>query len=107
MVTIWNEDSVGESVALAAKLRTAGLKVDLYPQADNIGKQFKYARARGIPIVAIIGDDERARGEVAIKNMKSEEQIVLPFETAREKLFRWLRTEKKAGEAGGSIKPGA
>jgi histidyl-tRNA synthetase len=71
MVTIWNEDSVGESIALATELRTKGLRVDLYPDADKIGKQFKYASARGILFVAIVGDDERAKGEVAIKDMRS------------------------------------
>jgi histidyl-tRNA synthetase len=74
MVTIWNEDSVGESIALSTELRSKGLRVDLYPEADKMGKQFKYASSRGIPFVAIIGDDERTRGEVAIKDMKSGEQ---------------------------------
>src|SRR6266576_3133936 len=74
MVTIWNEESMGESLALATELRQAGLRVDVYPEADKMGKQFKYASARGIPLVVIIGDDERARGEVAIKNMQSGEQ---------------------------------
>src|SRR5712691_1006882 len=74
MVTVWNEDSGGESIALATELRSKGLRVDLYPEADKLAKQFKYASARGIPFVAIVGDDERARGEVAIKDMKSGEQ---------------------------------
>jgi len=74
MVTLWDEDSIGESIALASELRSAGLRVDLYPEADKMGKQFKYASSRGIPFVAIIGDDERARGEVAIKDMRSGEQ---------------------------------
>jgi histidyl-tRNA synthetase len=74
MVTIWNENSVDESIALATELRSKGLRVDLYPEADKMGKQFKYASARGIPFVAIVGDDERARGEVAIKDMRSGEQ---------------------------------
>ena len=74
MVTIWNEDSVGESLALATELRSEGLRVDLYPEADKMGKQFKYASARGIPFVAILGDDECARDEVAIKDLRSGEQ---------------------------------
>ena len=74
MVTIWNEDSVDESLALATELRHQGLRVDLYPEADKMGKQFKYASARGISFVAIVGDDERARGEVAIKDLRSGEQ---------------------------------
>jgi histidyl-tRNA synthetase len=74
MVTIWNEESVEESLALATELRRQGLRVDLYPEADKMGKQFKYAAARGIRFVAIVGDDERARGEVAIKDLGSGEQ---------------------------------
>ncbi len=74
MVTIWNEDSIGDSMALATELRSQGLRVDLYPEVDKMGKQFKYASARGIPFVAIIGDDERARGEVAVKNLRTGEQ---------------------------------
>ena len=74
MVTLWNEESIGESITLATELRNNGLRVDLYPEADKMGKQFKYASSRGIPFVAIIGDDERARGEVAIKNMRSGDQ---------------------------------
>src|SRR5205085_3625920 len=70
MVTVWNDDSIADSIKLATELRNAGLRVDLYPEADKMGKQFKYASARAIPFVAIIGADERARAEVAIKDMK-------------------------------------
>jgi len=74
MVTVWNEDSVSESLVLATELRKQGLRVDLYPEADKMGKQFKYASARGISFVAIVGDDERARGEVALKDLRSGDQ---------------------------------
>ncbi|HJZ82539.1 MAG TPA: histidine--tRNA ligase [Pyrinomonadaceae bacterium] len=74
MLTIWNEDSIGDSIALASELRSHGLRVDVYPEVDKMGKQFKYASARKIPFVAIVGDDERARGEVAIKDMDTGEQ---------------------------------
>ncbi len=74
MVSIWSEESLLESIALADELRGQGLRVDLFPEADKIGKQFKYASARGIPFVTVVGDDERARGEVSIKDMRSGEQ---------------------------------
>lgn len=74
MVTLWNEDSISDAVALAEELRGTGLRVDLYPEADKLGKQFKYAAERGIPAVVVLGDDERARGGVAIKDMRSGEQ---------------------------------
>ena len=75
MVTIWNEDSIGESIALATELRGEGLRVDVYPEADKMGRQFKYASSRDIPFVVIIGEDERAKGEAAIKDMRSGEQV--------------------------------
>jgi histidyl-tRNA synthetase len=78
MVAIWSEDSLAESIALAAELRKSGVRVDLYPEADKMGKQFKYAAARGIQFVALVGDDERARGQVAIKDMNSGEQRAVP-----------------------------
>jgi len=74
MVSIWNDESIADSIALAQELRSAGFRVDLYPEADKLGKQFKYASARGIPFVVVVGDEERARGEVSIKDMRSGEQ---------------------------------
>jgi len=74
MVAIWTEDSVAESLKLAQELRAAGLRVDLYPEADKLGKQFKFASMRGVPFVAVIGDEEREKGQVAIKDMQSGQQ---------------------------------
>jgi histidyl-tRNA synthetase len=75
LVTIWNHETRAESLALAGELRKSGLRVDVYPEADKLGKQFKYASARNVPFVAILGDDERARGEVGLKDLRSGEQI--------------------------------
>jgi histidyl-tRNA synthetase len=78
LVTLWNDESRAESVALAAELRQQGLRVDLYPEADKLGKQFKYADSRKAPFVAILGDDERAKGEVAVKDLRSGDQTSMP-----------------------------
>lgn len=86
MVAIWNEDSILQSVALAQQLRASGLRVDLYPEADKLGKQFKYASSRGVPFVAVLGDDERARGEVALKNMTTGEQVAIPQQDLAKRL---------------------
>jgi histidyl-tRNA synthetase len=74
MVAVWSEESLGDSLKLAQDLRAAGLRVDLYPEADKLGKQFKYASSRAVSFVAVVGDEERARGEVAIKDLRSGEQ---------------------------------
>ena len=71
MVAIWNEQSRGDDLALAADLRRGGLRVDVYPEADKLGKQFKYASSRHYAFVAVVGDQERAGGTVSIKDLRS------------------------------------
>jgi histidyl-tRNA synthetase len=84
LVTIWNEDSFRDSLAFASELRRAApeLRVDVYPEADKLGKQLKYASARGVSYVVVIGDDERARGEVALKDLKTGAQETVSREHA-------------------------
>ena len=77
MVTIWSHDTRDQALAFAGELRGAGLRADVYPEADKLGKQFKYASARHVPFVAILGDDERARGEVGLKDLRSGEQTAV------------------------------
>jgi histidyl-tRNA synthetase len=74
MVTIWNEEARADALALAGELRRAGLRVNVYPDTDKLGKQFKYAAASHIPFVLIVGDDERANGMVSVKDMRSGDQ---------------------------------
>jgi histidyl-tRNA synthetase len=52
--------------------------VDVYPEPDKLGKQFKYASARSVKLVTVAGADERARGEITVKDMVSGEQLSLP-----------------------------
>jgi histidyl-tRNA synthetase len=105
MVTIWSHDTRGESLALAAELRQAGLRVDVYPEADKLGKQFKYASARHAPFVAILGDDERARGDVGLKDLRSGEQTSVRrgelSSTIRAKLQRIEKREDVSGGTAG------
>jgi histidyl-tRNA synthetase len=74
LVTVWNADAERDTLALAHEMRRAGLRVDVYPEADKLGRQFKYAASLGVPLVAVIGDDERATGTVTIKNLLDGEQ---------------------------------
>jgi len=90
-VTIWNADTRADALALAGELRAQGLRVDVYPEADKLGKQFKYASSRHVPFVAVVGDDERARGEVAIKDLRSGEQTTVRRAEAAVRTREWLK----------------
>ncbi len=82
MVTIWNEDAIGESLKLAAELRKENLRVFVYPEADKLGKQFKYADSIKVPFVCVLGESELAENKVTLKNLRTGEQEVV----AREEL---------------------
>jgi histidyl-tRNA synthetase len=74
MIAQWSVAHRDDLLALAAGFRTSGLRVDVYPEPDKLGKQFKYASTRNIPVVAIVGDDERIAGRVTIKNLRTGDQ---------------------------------
>ncbi len=78
MVTVWDAGAGHDALRLAGELRRAGLRADVYPEAEKIGKQFKYADARQIRFVTVVGDNEKARDEVAVKNLATGEQHVVP-----------------------------
>jgi histidyl-tRNA synthetase len=78
MVSLWNDEARSDSLALAGELRRGGLRVDVYPEADKLGKQFKYASSRHVAFVTVVGDDERANGTVGIKDLRSGAQVSVP-----------------------------
>ncbi len=90
MVAVFAEDMLPHSLQLSSELRAAGLNVLMYPKAAKLGKQFKYANRLGIPVVALIGEDEAASHSVAVKNMTSGEQVVVPRAQAAEKICQFL-----------------
>jgi histidyl-tRNA synthetase len=90
MVAIWNEESITNAIALAQQLRAAGLRVDLYTQADKLGKQFKYASSLGVPFVAVLGEEEAAKGQVALKDMRTGEQLAVTRGDVAEQIKRSL-----------------
>jgi histidyl-tRNA synthetase len=73
VATVSDED-LADALALAHELRDAGISAEyaLAPQA--LSKQLKQAGARGARCAVVIGPDDRARGEVQIKDLASHEQ---------------------------------
>jgi len=69
------------------KLRDAGIKVELYPDAAKIGKQFTYADKRGIPYAVVVGETEMQRNQFGLKNLASGQQVMVDFEGLREGLL--------------------
>lgn len=78
LVAQWNAETAGDALALAHQLRAAGLRVEVYPEADKLGRQLKYAASTGVPLVVIEGEDERAADAIAVKDLRTGAQQRLP-----------------------------
>jgi histidyl-tRNA synthetase len=74
MVSVFDQKDLGYATAVAGRLRADGLRVLVYPDADKIGKQIKYADSRGIPFVALLGSNEVAAGTVTVKDLTAQTQ---------------------------------
>jgi histidyl-tRNA synthetase len=70
VVTVFDRDRVADYQKMVAQLRTANIRAELYlGNPKNMGNQLKYADRRHSPCVIIQGSDEKARGEVQIKDL--------------------------------------
>ncbi len=88
MVVQWFANDTALYLSLATELRSAGLRVELYPDApseDNqkgvLVKQFQYAQGRRIPFAAVIGKPELDAGTVTIRTLATRQDEQLPRAT--------------------------
>jgi histidyl-tRNA synthetase len=59
------------------QVRQAGINAELYPEPVKMKKQMKYANARNVPYVAIVGSHEMENSVLAIKDMSTGNQSTL------------------------------
>lgn len=69
-----------------ARVRAAGIRAELYPEAAKMKKQMGYADAKKIPFVALVGENEMADGKINLKNMQSGEQESVGMDELIEKI---------------------
>jgi histidyl-tRNA synthetase len=93
VVTFLDAASRAEGLTLAAELRAARLRVDVFPEATRkFDRPLKYASARGARAMAIFGENEVLRGEVGIRNLTTREQQAVPRADALASIARLLGT---------------
>ena len=69
VVTVFDKDRIADYQQMVASLRNAGIRAELYLGSGKFGPQMKYADRRNAPCVVIQGSDEKAKGEVTIKDL--------------------------------------
>ena len=85
-----SQDDLAELLGLARELRDAGLRVEyaLAPQA--VGKQLRLADTRGARMAIVVGPDDRARGEVMVKDLRGKGQVAVARGSVRDHVAGWF-----------------
>ncbi|MCD9096952.1 histidine--tRNA ligase [Luteimonas fraxinea] len=91
LVTLLDDASLPDALALSQRLRSSGLNVETQLEPRKLAKQMQYADRAGIRFVVIRGEDEAAKGVVAVKDLRRGEQ----FEVADDDLPRTLLVERE------------
>ncbi len=89
LVALMDDASLPQSLDIARRLRAGGINAEVQMEPKKIGKQFQYAAKAGIRFVVLAGEDELARGVVAVKDLLREQQ----FEVSRDELASALQVE--------------
>lgn len=79
------------ALTLARELRRAGISADIGDETFRLKKSFESAEKAGAQFIIIVGENEVASGQFAVKNLASGEQVQVP----REGLVAHLQTQKE------------
>jgi histidyl-tRNA synthetase len=74
LVALLDDAGLDHALALSQQLRGAGLNVETQLEPRKLARQLQYADRAGIRYVAIRGDEEAARGTVAVRDLRLGEQ---------------------------------
>lgn len=92
MIACLGETLRGEAMQLASELRAERLRVEIFSEAGRkLEKPLKYASGRNVPVLAILGEDEQARGEVAVRDLQTREQDAVARASAAADIARRVR----------------
>jgi histidyl-tRNA synthetase len=66
------------AIRTATALRAQGLRVEVFADTPPLGKQLQYANTIGAAFAAILGGNEVATGTVALKDLATGAQVIVP-----------------------------
>jgi histidyl-tRNA synthetase len=104
VVTVFDRERIADYQRMVQRLREAKIRAELYlGNPKNFGNQLKYADKRNSPCVIIQGGDEKARGEVQIKDLiegaKAAQTIATHAEYREDRSAQFAVPEEKLVEA--------
>ena len=89
-------DDLAPAIALATRLRAAGIRTQLYTEQKKFKQKMSYADKLGVPYILLLGEDEITQGKVSLKNMATGEQQLLPAGEAVGRILHTLGADEAA-----------
>ncbi|HEY8598658.1 MAG TPA: histidine--tRNA ligase [Thermomicrobiales bacterium] len=85
------DDGVADALALVSELRAVGIRAEVYlNERRGLRDQLSYADRKGVPFLAIVGEDERASGQVKLRELANRDDQLIPRGEFAETLLRLL-----------------
>ena len=84
VVLVMDKDRQGDYQKMVQQLRAANIRAEMYVGTSGMKAQMKYADKRGSPLVVIQGGDEKAKGEVTLKDLALGAQLASGVESREE-----------------------
>jgi len=91
-IPYFDKDRLHDYLRLAAALRTAGIGVEVFPDAKKLGQQLKYADRRGFRVALIAGGDEFQAGTCQVKDLQSGTKQDVPLEPDAKSIVAAVKT---------------
>ena len=82
----FGDKEAAHCLKLAAELRSKGIKTEVYPDNAKMKKQMAYADKKQIGYVALLGENEIAKGLITLKDMHSGEQSSITLDEVVERI---------------------
>jgi len=95
MIIHLGKEPKGVALQIANDLRLAGIRAEVSFGERRLRSQLRQADRTGAPYTLIIGEEELRDGQVAVKDMVSGEQQLIPSES----LLEWLRVHLRAAQS--------
>ena len=74
LVALIDDDGLPAALQIAGELRRSGINTESSLEPRKLSQQLKYADRSGIEVIVLAGPDERAKGEVLVRNLKLQTQ---------------------------------
>jgi len=95
LIAYFDKDRLYDYLRIAAQLRAAGIRTEVYPEPKRLGQQLKYADQRQIPIALIAGEEEFANGQCQLKNLRTGKSDLLDARQNAESVIAAVRATLK------------